>query len=263
MLGAKPVIVDIEANSFNIDIGEVKKNINDSTKAIIVPHIFGFPAKIDEIISLKIPIIEDCAQSIGGEYKGKLLGSFGAISIFSFYASKMICGGDGGMILTDNKIYKETILNYRYYGHKKLHSYVAYNYHMTNLPAALAMSQLNNIKSFIDIRKEIALLYDNYFTERQDIKIDFENKSDACYYRYPVRLKKDINLVKKRMLDHGIICGYGVLEGMHQMLKLPTDNFTNTEYNLKSILSLPIYPSLNNDEITYIADTLIKVLMDI
>lgn len=260
LLGAQPIIADIDSASFNLSVSSVRNKLSKHTKAIIVPHTFGFPAPIDEIVAMGIPVIEDCAHSIGGEFKGKKLGSFGTLAVFSFYASKMICSGDGGMIITDDEKLNEIILNYRYYGHKKLHKFVAYNYHLTNLPAALASSQMNRLPSFIERRKQIASIYDSTFAGNSHIKINFDNKSSSCYYRYPVRLNGDIELIKRKMNEFGIQCGYGVLEGMHQMLDLDARGFPNTENNLKSILSLPIYPDLSDEDTLYIAENLIKLM---
>jgi perosamine synthetase len=260
LLRGKPVIVDVNKNSFNISLSEVKMHLTKKTKAIIVPHIFGFPAQVDELSLLKIPIIEDCAQSLGGKYKGYPLGTLSDLGIYSFYASKMICAGDGGMVITNNPEYNETIRNYRYYGHKRMHSYVAYNYHLTNLPSALALSQFKKIDSFITRRKKIADIYDSAFKSETGIFIDFENKNDSCYYRYPVRLNMDIEYVKTKMAEKGIQCGYGVLEGLHQLSRINNKRFPNTEHNLKTILSLPIYPSLTEDEAKYIAESLINII---
>ncbi|MCE2787685.1 MAG: DegT/DnrJ/EryC1/StrS family aminotransferase [Sphingobacteriales bacterium] len=258
ILGAKPVIIDVAENSFNISVEEVEKRINKKTKAIIVPHIFGFPADIDILKSFGIPILEDCAQAIGGTYKNELLGTFGDISIFSFYASKMIAAGDGGMIVTDNQQYAETIKNYRYYGHKKQHRFNAYNYQLTNLPAAIADAQLSRIGDFIKRRKEIANMYDQIFNSINLIDISFHNKVNSCYYRYPIRLN-NLEWMKSELKKSGIHCGYGVLEGLHQLVGLSPSNFENTEYNLKTILSIPIYPSLTNDEVEYIGDKISKL----
>lgn len=260
LLGGKPVIVDVDKNSFNLSLTTIESHITKNTKAIIVPHIFGFPSKIDELQILEIPIIEDCAQSIGGVYKKRLLGTYGHLSAFSFYASKMVAAGDGGLIITNNSEFQETIQNYRYYGHKRMHKYPAYNYHLTNLPAALALSQFKKLGSFILKRKQIAKMYDTFFKCEQKIDINFTNKEDACYYRYPVKLHTDIETVKLKMERKGIQCGYGVLEGLHQVMGLDGFEFRQTENNLKTILSLPIYPSLLMDEVEYIAENLIDIV---
>jgi perosamine synthetase len=260
LLLATPVIVDVANNSFNLNVETVKTKITRKTRAIIAPHTFGFPAKIDELMTLGIPVIEDCAQSIGGNYANKQLGQFGTLSIFSFYASKMICSGDGGMVITDDEMLYEKIINYRYYGHKKHHKYIAYNYHLTNLPAALVSVQLKKLDSFIELRKQIANKYDEILSDQRNINIVFENKTQSCYYRYPIRISIDINKVKDRMLEKGVQCGYGVLEGMHQIKELNPENYKNTENNLKTILSLPIYPSLTNTDVEKISEKLIKTI---
>ncbi len=262
LLGAIPIVVDIEALSFNISVSEVKKKKSSKTKAIIAPHIFGFPCKINELMDLGLPVIEDCAQSLGGTYDGKKMGTFGTISVFSFYSTKMICGGDGGMIATNSETLFNKILDYRYYGHKRLHKKIAYNYHLTNIPAALINSQLRKIQYFVDRRKEIASLYDKFFYEIDEIEVIFENKQYSCYYRYPVLLKEMIDKenVKRKMLEYGIHCGYGVLDGIHELLELNNNDFPNTTNYLKNILSLPIYPSLSNKDVLYISKTLINIL---
>lgn len=260
LVGAKPVVVDVDDNSFNISPAQVAEKISLNTKAIIVPHIFGFPAHIDEIVALGIPVIEDCAQAIGGIYKGKQLGQFGSLGIFSFYASKMICGGDGGMVITNDDDLYDALVNYRYYGHKKLHKYVAYNYHLTNLPALLARTQLLQLDSFIERRKVIANRYDELFYQEQSIDTDFDNKGSSCFYRYPIRINKNIEEVKKKLYALSIGCGFGVLDGMHQMEELPDTLFPNTATNLNTILSLPIYPGLADDDIEYIAAQVIAVI---
>ncbi|MGC9310396.1 MAG: DegT/DnrJ/EryC1/StrS family aminotransferase, partial [Candidatus Aenigmatarchaeota archaeon] len=101
--GAKPVLADIENEGYNICPKSAAEKITARTKSIIVPHMFGAPAGLEELLELKVPVIEDCAQSAGASYNGKKLGSFGAMSIFSFYATKVLTTGHGGMVLTCSK----------------------------------------------------------------------------------------------------------------------------------------------------------------
>ena len=102
-VGAHPILVDVDQETYNIDIHDLKKKIKKTTKAIILPHQFGLPADIDEVMSLGVPVIEDCAQAIGAVYKGKKTGSFGSLSCFSFYATKVLSTGEGGMIVSNSK----------------------------------------------------------------------------------------------------------------------------------------------------------------
>jgi perosamine synthetase len=259
IMGAIPVFADIEDNSFNISARQVKKNISEKTKAIIVPHTFGFPADVKAIRNLGYPVIEDCAQSLGGKLNDKKLGTFSEISIFSFYATKMITSGDGGMVLTDNKEIYEKVRNYRYYGHKKNHKFLAYNYHLTNLPAALGLSQLDNLKKWVEERKKLAKIYDHYFEKESGINIDFSNKKQSIYFRYPIQLEKRDQL-KEKLKQEDIYTGYGVLEGLHQLQNYPDKNFPNTAKFLKQILSLPLYPSLKESDIEFIAKKVLKII---
>ena len=259
LLGATPIIADIEKDSFNIDVDNTASLISKKTKAIIVPHTFGFPAKIDEIKALGIPVIEDCAQALGGSYKGAQLGIYGDLAVFSFYATKMIAAGDGGLIVTDNEDYYRLIQDYRYWGHRKGCDTVAYNFHLTNLPAALAMSQLKKLDMFVRRRKELALLYDSLLADVKGLSISFVNKDSSLFYRYPVRVSDAEHMILK-MKEKGIGCGYGVLDGMHQITKLGSEKFPNTELNLKTIVSIPIYPLLTDDEACQVVNTLLSVL---
>lgn len=256
IIGARPIIADLDSNTFNLSKLAIKKYITSKTKAIIIPHTFGFPADIADINTLGIPVIEDCAQSIGSSINNKLTGTFGELSIFSFYASKLICGGDGGMIITNNDEAFQRIQNLRYYGHKKMHKHVAYNYHLTNLPAALANNQLKKLTGFIMLRKSLAESYDSLFTDNPLIELNFENKAESSYYRYPILLKsKQLrDSLKQELKNRNINTGYGVLDGNHQLMDLPDSNFPNTMNLLDRILSIPIYPSLKINQLKIIGN---------
>lgn len=259
ILGAKPILVDVDKDSFNLSPEGAARVITSRTKAIIVPHTFGFPASIDIIKQLGIPIVEDCAQALGGSYQDKQLGSFGDLAVFSFYSTKMIASGDGGMVITDNEDYYRTMLDFRYYGHRQGCNTIAYNFHLTNLPAALAYSQLGKLEVFLRRRKELAKIYDLLLANVSEISIAFENKESSCYYRYPIRVS-DASSVILKMSEHNISCGHGVLDGMHQLLGIDKDRFPNTEKNIKTIVSLPIYPLLTDSEAYQVVNTLKQVL---
>jgi perosamine synthetase len=119
LVSATPVIADIDRKTFNVDVPDLKKRITPRTKAIIVPHMFGLPADLDEILSLGIPVIEDCALSVGSRYKGQRTGSFGTLSIFSFYTTKMIATGEGGMVLCSREDIIDAVRDLRDYDEKE------------------------------------------------------------------------------------------------------------------------------------------------
>ncbi|KKR85813.1 MAG: hypothetical protein UU34_C0031G0007 [Candidatus Curtissbacteria bacterium GW2011_GWA1_41_11] len=157
-LGAKPVIVDVEKDGFNIDPVLVKNEISKKTKAVIIPHEFGLPAKIDRIKKFGVSIVEDCAHAIGSNYKGRALGSYGDISIFSFYATKVITTGHGGMITTNKKKYAETVRDLIHYDQRQDYK-VSYNYQMTDIAASIGNAQLAKFDFLMKRRKYIAKKY--------------------------------------------------------------------------------------------------------
>lgn len=251
--GAKPIIADNSSNEFNLTVATIKDLISKKTKCVIVPHMFGFPAEIEEIGELGIPVIEDCAQSIGGTYNGKPLGSFGTISIFSFTASKMMTSGEGGMVLTnDEKLYR-FVCDHRWYAHKKLHRALAYNYHMANLAAGLGLSQFARLNEFIKRRRKLATIYDKQFENNSKIFINWKNKSESIYYRYPIKIENR-DEIKSKLLHEGIRSGFGVLDGMHQILELNDKEFPNACDLLSNVLSIPLHPSLTDQETNIIAE---------
>ena len=259
LLGAIPVLADVEDNSFNISAESIIPVLSRKTKAIIVPHTFGFPAKIDTIQELGIPIVEDCAQALGGSFHNKDLGTFGDMAVFSFYATKMIAAGDGGMIITDNEEYYRVLQDYRYYGHRRGCDTIAYNFHLTNLPAALAYSQMEKLDRFVKKRKELASLYELLLVDIPRVSTLFVNKEYSCYYRFPIRVD-DASFLISKMKEMGVACGYGVLDGMHQLLGLDKKNFPHTERNLKTIVSIPIYPLLSENEVKQVVNRLKQVI---
>lgn len=257
LLGATPILADVEYDALNIGVSTIENLITSKTKAIIVPHMYGFPCEIEEIKSLGIKVIEDCAQSIGASIKGERLGTFGDIAIFSFYASKMVTGGDGGMIITNDEEVYQLINDYKYYGHKKGHNVIAYNYHLTNLNAAIANQQFKKLDQFVEIRQLLAKEYDNKLKQFIDV-FEFKNRSDSSFFRYPIILKNYRDEIIQDLKNEGVNCGYGVLDGLHE---LHPNGFAypSTDYLLKSVLCLPIYPSMTSLDINNIVSIFIKI----
>lgn len=263
-LKAKPVLVDTEKNGFNIDPVKVKNSINKKTKAIIVPHTFGFPAKIKEIKKFGVPVIEDCAIALGSSYKNKPLGNFGDISIFSFYATKMITSGQGGMITTNNKKYF-SIVKDCLSDDKKSDYAVRYNYHLTDIAAALANTQLDKLNFFLKKRKEIAMKYNQVLRRKNNLQVyPRQNGVNLNNYRFIIKFvdKKTRDYIKNILKGKKIqtIVPIEKQQLLHRYLDLNKKNFENSEDNAQTTLSLPIYPSLQNKEVEYIANTLDQIL---
>ena len=246
--GATPRIVDINEDDLNISISSVEANINSATKAIVVPHMYGLSAEMEGLLNFNIPIVEDCAQSLGASYRAKLTGSFGSLSIFSFYATKMMTTGEGGMILTNSDEYIAGLKDLRDYGGKRSYK-VRYNYKMTDLQAALGISQLSRVPDFIRRRKKIADYYNSELSDRDIISPHVPEGREHIYYRYVIRTKKNPDKLRAKLMEKGIFCGYGVLKPLHHLLRLDLKYFPYTEAVYDSAVSIPIYPSLTDEEV--------------
>lgn len=250
---AKPVLVDIERNGVNADADQIKKNITEKTKAIIIPHMFGSVAQIEEIKKYGIPIIEDCAQAIGTTYKNKPVGGFGDIGIFSFYATKTLSIGQGGMLVTNNKKYYQyirDIINYN--GPDSFR--VRYNYPMTDIAASIGNVQLKKLPAFIKRRRHIA---SRYISALDSTSIDYfpkkENLTNVCPWRFILKFDniKKRDRAKRKFDEKAItaICPLRQCELLHSFLKLDKKNFSRAEEMAKTSLSIPLYPSLTEVEV--------------
>ncbi len=255
-VGATPVLADIDPNTYNITRENVEKVITDKTKAIIVPHMFGLPADIDAILSLGIPGIEDCAHSIGATVNGRKAGSFGLVSILSFYATKMLGAGEGGMVLSNDRGLIESIRDLRAYDERETYT-VRYNYKLTDIQAAVVVSQLNKLSAFIEKRKEIAALY-NHGLKRVGVRLPVvPEEREHIYYRYVILLENSPEFMKE-MRKRGIECRRPVFKPLHRYLSLP--GYPITDEVWEKAVSIPIYPSLTAEEAHRIVDAIMAIL---
>jgi len=253
---ATPVLVDIDSGTYNIKVESIKRAINNRTRAIIVPHMFGLPADIDSIVSLGIPVIEDCAQCVGAKLKGRYAGSFGLLSIFSFYATKMLGAGEGGMVLSNDRDLIETMRDLRDYDEKETYT-VRYNYKLTDIQAALAESQLQKLPSFIEKRKEIARVYnDGLKGLRVSLPVVPEGR-EHIYYRYVIIPENPLKFMEE-MRRRGIQCRRPVFKSLHRYLKLAGYPITDDVW--EKAVSIPIYPFLKEEEVHGIVDAIKEII---
>ncbi len=264
--GATPVLADIESDEYNIDPESVEKKISKKTKAIIVPHMFGTPANLGKLLTLGVPIIEDCAQAIGAKYGGKRVGSLGDLSVFSFYATKILTTGQGGMVLTNSPKLLENLANLTKYDELKEYG-IAYNYELADFSAALGRNQLKRLDSFIKKRNEIAKIYDGVF--EQIGKKGRISRKGICF-RYVVEVDNPDRFIDA-MKKCGVNCAKPVFKPLHQYfeakpqkLRAKRDDldsnkskeFPNTERAMNRAVSIPVYPSLTDSEIAQILDAI-------
>jgi len=252
-VGAQPILVDINPETYNIDISDLKKRVKRSTKAIILPHLFGLPADIDEILSLEIPVIEDCAQAIGAVYKGEKTGSFGKLSCFSFYATKVLSTGEGGMVVSDSKSLLNKIRDFRDYDNKKNYS-VRYNYKMTDIQAAMGIAQLKKLNSFLLKRANIAKRYSSALQEFCNVPSIRYKDRKHIFFRFPIQIQGNVSRALNFFSERGVTCARPVFKPIHKYLQI--NGFPNTEIAWNNTISIPIYPSLTEKEICKILDVL-------
>jgi perosamine synthetase len=258
---AIPVIVDVEEENWGLDPEKVRKAITNKTKAIIVVHLYGNPAKVSELKEIAeekgIYLIEDCAEAHGAEYEGKKVGNFGDIACFSFYANKVITTGEGGMCLTDDEGLYEKMQILRDHGMTKekryWHEVVGYNYRMTGLQAALGLAQLKKIDKFIERKREIARLYQELLEGVVTVQRDPPN-GKSIFWLFSILTEKRDELAEY-LAKNGVETRK-FFYPVHEMP--PYVEFTKSSYPISKKLSrigmnLPSYPSLGADDIKYIS----------
>lgn len=242
--GARPLLCDIDGTTGNIDAAALAKL--DAPDALIVPHMFGCPADIDAVESLGIPFIEDCAMALGGHCGDRPVGSRGALSICSFYATKVLAAGEGGMVLTDDANLAERVRQLRAYD--GLHARTPrFNAKMTDVHAAIGRVQLSRLDEFVARRRWLADFYRESLADLRDITSPLVCEGHI-YYRYIVKTPRKAEVFMRRLEDAGIVARRPVYAPLHRELALADGDFPRAVEAHESDLSLPLYPSLSDGE---------------
>tara|TARA_Y100000589_G_scaffold302346_1_gene313839 strand:- start:2392 stop:3513 length:1122 start_codon:yes stop_codon:yes gene_type:complete len=207
--GAKPIVIDADINTWNLDATQLESSITPKTVAIMMVHIYSHPADVDKVLEVakkyKLSVIEDSAELIGAEYKGKKCGGFGDISTFSFYPNKQITTGEGGMITTNDSYLAErcrSLRNLCFQKNKRfIHEELGWNYRMTNLQAALGIGQLSRIEEIIKKKRKIGNLYNQYLRGIKGIKLPLQKTSysENIYWVYGLLVDEDFGDAQKIM----------------------------------------------------------------
>ncbi|MDD5005786.1 MAG: DegT/DnrJ/EryC1/StrS family aminotransferase [Candidatus Omnitrophica bacterium] len=209
-VGAKPVLVDAELDTGNIDVSLIEKKITKKTKAILPVHIYGHPCDMDPIRQIakkyNLYVVEDAAEAHGAFYKGKIIGSLSDVACFSFYANKIITCGEGGMVLTSNKKIAEKLKllkNLSFIKRRFIHHEIGFNYRMTNIQAAIGLAQLENIDKFVNLRRKHAFLYNNLLNDIDWINTPVEKSyAKNVYWMYGITLKGKMKNKKKAFVSY-------------------------------------------------------------
>ena len=247
--GAKARIVDVKEDDFNISPLGVKRALNKKVKVIIVPHMFGFSADLKELLKLGVPLIEDCAQSIGADYESKKLGSWGALSVCSFYATKVMTTGEGGMVLSNQAKLLDRIRDLRQYDHA-IDFQTRYNYKMTDFQAALGINQLQRLPEIIKERRSIARTYDQIFL-KAGLTIPCKSSySVPIYYRYVIKVKQNAGTLIEQFNKKGIGVRSPVFKPLHRYIK--SSPCPVADRLMDQAVSIPIYPDLTEAQINQI-----------
>lgn len=266
-VGATPILVDPDIESYNISYDSIKNNITDKTKAVIVVHLYGQSADIDDILKItkenNLYLIEDCAQAHGAVYKNKKVGSFGDISCFSFYPGKNLGAlGDAGAIVTNNKQYADRVRALTNYGSniKYHHIYKGINSRLDEIQAGILNVKLKYIDDMIRKRNEIANRYLNEIKNNKITLPKLKEDRNHVWHIFAIRTKKR-NSFQKYLKENGIetVIHYPISIAKQVAYKNDAINdLPLAELISNEELSLPLYYGMNDKEVSYVIDIINK-----
>lgn len=279
--GGTPILADVDKDSFNINPKEIMKKINKKTRGIIVVHYGGQACDMDEIISISkkhgLFVIEDCAHALGSKYKQKKCGSMGQAGCFSFYPTKIITTGEGGMITTNNSsIFKNSSI-LRSQGmsisaekreEKARWDYditqLGYNYRLDEIRSSLGLSQFERINQINKMRMKVAKTYDKMISKIKGISIPITKpRRNHIYHLYSIKIEEDYHLTRDelflRLHKKGI--GTSVQYNPLHLMTYYKKRFKKKDFSVSNllkdqILCLPIYPNISIKQIKYVVSNL-------
>lgn len=266
-LGAKPVFVDIDPRTYNINPRFIEEKINENTKVIIPVHLYGLCADMDPILSIakkyKLKVLEDCAQAIGSTYKGTKAGSMGQAGAISFYPGKNLgCFGDGGMIVTNGKNIHENLNLLRDHGSQKkyYHKVVGFNSRLDNLQAAVLNIKLEYLDGWIEARIKTAEFFNEALKGLPVVTPFIPEGSRHSFHLYILRAAR-ANEIIEYLTKNGIESRPYYPLALHLQecfasLGYKEGDFPESEKLAKENFAIPVYPELTEEEKTYIVDNL-------
>lgn len=280
MAGARPVFVDIDPVSLNIDAAKIESEITDRTKGILPVEVFGSPAGFDKICQIarkhNLAVIEDSCEALGSALNGKKVGTFGTVSTFAFYPNKQITTGEGGMILTDDDELADICVSLRNQGRAQNgawlnHERLGYNYRLSDINCALGIVQLSRIEEIKAKRKQVAKWYQEMLAT--DSRLIVSTEPDGCdvsWFVFVVRLAGRSTLEQRdgilEAMRHQDIQVSNYFSPVHlqpfmiERLGYKQGDFPITESVSRSTIALPFYNNLTRDQVSIVCKTLKEIL---
>lgn len=285
-LNARPIFVDIEKDTGNMDISKIEEKISKKTKLIVPVHYAGHPVDVKKNYKLaqkyRISVIEDACHALGARYKGEKIGNckFSDMTVFSFHPVKSITTGEGGAVLTNKEEYYKKMLMFRTHGITKKDllcesegewyyemQFLGYNYRMTDIQAALGVSQLMKLDNFVEAKRRIASVYNETFNNNPYFDTPVEKDyAFHAYHLYSIRLKDGYKERKKVIFSRLREKGLGVQ--VHYMPVYWQPHYQNLGYKkelcpqseafYQSEISIPIYPQMTDKDKNYVIETILK-----
>lgn len=274
---AKPVFVDIDPKTLNIDSDKLEKAITPNTKAILAVDIFGHSVDWDRILPIaekyKLRIIEDSCEALGAEYKGKKCGSFGEVSVFAFYPNKQITTGEGGLVVTNDEDIANRCRSMANQGRKVEngkwleHVQLGYNYRMSDVNAALGVAQLSRINEILKKRDKVAKMYNKYLSKIEGIEIPFAASwAKVSWFVYVIKLpfgytSQDRDRIMGDLQRSGIQCS-NYFQCIHlqpfyrETFGYKEGNFLIAESISARTIALPFYNNLTEEKIRFVVKKL-------
>src|SRR3989339_488243 len=270
-VGAKPVFCDIRSDTYNIDESKIEALITDQTKAIIPVHFAGQPCEMDEIAAIakkhNLLVIEDACHALGASYHGRKIGSLSDMTVFSFHPIKTITTGEGGAILTDNENYYQRLILLRSHGvnkneqGKNVMTELGYNYRLTDIGAALGISQLKKIDNFISKRHKLVKLYENNLKDNLEIILPHEFEHNySSWHLYVIRVKDASrkNNLASYLKENGVGINFHY-QPVYSQPYYQDNGYRDTvcqisESYFEAAITLPLHPLLTVEEVNFICD---------
>jgi len=281
---AKPVFVDIDPKTYNINPDLIEEKITDNTKAILAVDVFGQPADWDKLTKIakkhNLHLIEDSAEAIGSEYKGHPAGSFGVAGVFAFYPNKQLITGEGGVLLTDDENIYKLSRSMRNQGRGEdeswlYHTRLGYNYRISDINCVLGISQLKRLDKIVKMRDNVANMYLQKLSDIDEVIIPYISPdiTRMSWFVYVIRLvdkfsELERDLIIGKLDDRGIQTR-NYFEAIHlqpfyvEQFGFKEGDFPVTEFVSERTIALPFYTTINEEEINYVVRNLKEVILEV